>query len=62
MSREEPIKKRGTRAADVQITGGRWGETNTDRIHGNILTVDAVLENDEARMVRAGLALNDEAS
>src|SRR5205823_3816911 len=38
------------RPADVEIACGRWGETNTDRIHGNILTVDAALGNDEARM------------
>ena len=30
MSREQPVEKRGTRSADVQITGRRGGEANAD--------------------------------
>src|SRR2546421_189801 len=30
MPREQPVEKRGTRSADVQITGRRGGEANAD--------------------------------
>src|SRR5262245_18768297 len=30
MPREQPVENRSARAADVQITGGRGGETNAD--------------------------------
>ena len=33
--RVEPVEERRPRAADVEITGGRWGKANTDgRRHG----------------------------